>query len=193
MTEIAKELEKLFPTEEVRKRFITMAILEFQLSVDDLEDLLGIDKKIIYEEFVYGNRNIGENVKKEFDFYGELPGVAKERFLTYLNRLQRAIKYGNEKLAKSILEELYDKEIVKFKRNHEFGERISDEEILAMVKYQIKYSLTMQSLLNTFHINKKVYSRRLKEILPNYPDLQTKFEFLMDFYRKSSKNEWQRL
>ena len=62
MTEIAKELEKLFPTEEVRKRFITMAILEFRLSVDDLENLLGIDKKIIYEEFVYGNGNIGEKI-----------------------------------------------------------------------------------------------------------------------------------
>lgn len=178
MTELAEKLEKMFPTEEVRKRFITMAILEFRLSVEDLESLLGIDKKIIYEEFVYGNGNIGENVKKEFDFYGELPGVAKERFLTYLNRLQRAIKYGNEKLAKSILEELYDKEIVKFKRNHEFGERISDEEILAMVKYQIKYLLSNNQLGKILNISKRNYSARLQKLLPNYPDLQKKHDLL---------------
>lgn len=178
MTELAEKLEKMFPTEEVRKRFITMAILEFQLSVDDLEDLLGIDKKIIYEEFVYGNGNIGENVKKGFDFYGELPGVAKERFLVYFNRLQRAIKYGNEKLAKSILEELYDKEIVKFKRNHESGERISDEEILTIVKYQIKYLLSNSQLEKILNISRKNYSLRLQKLLPNYPDLQKKYVLL---------------
>ena len=178
MTELAEKLEKMFPTEEVRKRFITMAILEFQLSMDDLEYLLGIDKKTLYDEYVYGNGNIGETVKKEFDFNSELPGVAKERFLTYLNRLQRAIKYGNEKLAKSILEELYDKEIVKFKRNHEFGERISDEEILAMVKYQIKYLLSNNQLGKILNISKRNYSVRLQKLLPNYPDLQKKHDLL---------------
>ena len=178
MTEIAKELEKLFPTEEVRKRFITMAILEFQLSMDDLEYLLGIDKKTLYDEYVYGNGNIGETVKKEFDFNSELPGVAKERFLTYLNRLQRAIKYGNEKLAKSILEELYDKEIVKFKRNHKPGDRISDEEILAMVKYQIKYLLSTNQLGKILNIDRSNYSKRLQSLFPNYPDLQKKYDLL---------------
>ena len=178
MTELAEKLEKMFPTEEVRKRFLTMAILEFQLSMDDLEFLLGIDKKTLYDEYVYGNGNIGETVKKEFDFNSELPGVAKERFLTYLNRLQRAIKYGNEKLAKSILEELYDKEIVKFKRNHEFGERISDEEILAMVKYQIKYLLSNNQLGKILNISKRNYSVRLQKLLPNYPDLQKKHDLL---------------
>lgn len=35
-----------------------------------------------------------------FDFNYEIPGVAKERFLAYFNRLRRAVKFGNEKLAK---------------------------------------------------------------------------------------------
>lgn len=178
MTEIAEKLEKLFPTEEVRKRFITMAILEFQLSMDDLEYLLGIDKKTLYDEYVYGNGNIGETVKKEFDFNSELPGVAKERFITYFNRLLRAIKYGNEKLAKSILEELYDKEIVKFKRNHKPGDRISDEEILAMVKYQIKYLLSTNQLGKILNIDRSNYSKRLQSLFPNYPDLQKKYDLL---------------
>ena len=178
MTEIAEKLEKLFPTEEVRKRFITMAILEFQLSMDDLEFLLGIDKKTLYDEYVYGNGNIGETVKKEFDFNSELPGVAKERFITYFNRLLRAIKYGNEKLAKSILEELYDREIVRFKRNHKPGDRISDEEILAMVKYQIKYLLSTNQLGKILNIDKSNYSKRLQSLFLNYPDLQKKYDLL---------------
>ena len=79
---------------------------------------------------------------------------------------------------KSILEELYDKEIVKFKRNHEFGERISDEEILAMVKYQIKYLLSNNQLGKILNISKRNYSARLQKLLPNYPDLQKKHDLL---------------
>ena len=191
MTEIAEKLEKLFPTEEVRKRFITMAILEFQLSVDDLESLLGIDKKNLYDEFASYNGNVSPIVWHNFEFNHELPGVAKERFLTYLNRLQRAIRYGNEKLAKSILEELYDKEIVKFKQTHKPGDPIADEEILAIVKYQIKYSLSTTKLGEILGINRNSYAKRLQKILVNYPELERKYELLVNrqsaFHRECSK------
>ena len=190
MTELAKELINLFPTREVRKRFLTMAILEFQLSVDDLESLLGIDKKNLYDEFASYNGNVSSIVWNNFEFNHELPGVAKERFLAYLNRLQRAIIYGNEKLAKSILEELYDKEIVKFKQMHKPRDPITDEEMLAIVKYQIKYSLSTTKLGEILGINRISYAKRLQKILVDYPELERKHELLVNrqsaFHRESS-------
>ena len=178
MTELAEKLEKMFPTEEVRKRFITMAILEFRLSVEDLESLLGIDKKTLYDEYAKYNGSASSIVWNIFEFNHELPGVAKERFLAYLNRLQRAVRYGNEKLAKSILEELYDKEVVKFKQTHKPGDPITDEEILAIVKY----SLSTNQLGKMLDINKNNYSKRLQRLFPDYPDLQRKYDLLINMF-----------
>ena len=192
MSEIAKNLRVMFPNDLKRKQIISLCALTFQLSVESLEELLGIDKEILYNNLAVANGNLGSHIDFIFKHYCEIQDVAKEKFIKFYERLLRAFRYRNKKLFIAILSEIDDSQFVNFKNNHKLGSSYTDEEILMIVKYQIKYSLTMQSLLNTFHISKKVYTARLKEILPNYPDLQTKFEFLMDFYRKSSKDKWQR-
>ena len=192
MSEIAKNLRVMFPNDLKRKQIISLCALTFQLSVESLEELLGIDKEILYNNLAVANGNLGSHIDFIFKHYCETQDVAKEKFIKFYERLLRAFRYRNKKLFIAILSEIDDSYVVNLKNNHKLGSSYTDEEILMIVKYQIKYSLTMQSLLNTFHISKKVYTARLKEILPNYPDLQTKFEFLMDFYRKSSKDKWQR-
>ena len=192
MTEIIKNLEIMFPNGPKRKQFVSLCVLTFQLSLETLEELLGIDKEILYNNLAVANGNLGSHIDFIFKHYCETQDVAKEKFIKFYERLLRAFRYRNKKLFIAILSEIDDSYVVNLKNNHKLGSSYTDEEILMIVKYQIKYSLTMQSLLNTFHISKKVYTARLKEILPNYPDLQTKFEFLMDFYRKSSKDKWQR-
>ncbi len=193
MSEIAKNLKVMFPNDLKRKQIISLCVLTYQLSVESLEELLGIDKETLYNSLTNANGNLGSHVDFVFRHYCETQDVAKEKFIKFYERLLRAFKYRNKKLFIAILSEIDDSQYINFKNNHKLGSSYTDEEILMIVKYQIKYSLTLQSLLYTFHISRKVYSRRLKEIFPNYPDLQTKYEFLMDFYRKSSKNEWQRL
>lgn len=192
MTEIIKNLEIMFPNGPKRKQIVSLCVLTFQLSLETLEELLGIDKEILYNNLAVANDNLGSHIDFIFKHYCETQDVAKEKFIKFYERLLRAFRYRNKKLFIAILSEIDDSYVVNLKNNHKLGSSYTDEEILMIVKYQIKYSLTMQSLLNTFHISKKVYTARLKEILPNYPDLQTKFEFLMDFYRKSSKDKWQR-
>ena len=192
MTEIIKNLEIMFPNGPKRKQIVSLCVLTFQLSLETLEELLGIDKEILYNNLAVANGNLGSHIDFIFKHYCETQDVAKEKFIKFYERLLRAFRYRNKKLFIAILSEIDDSYVVNLKNNHKLGSSYTDEEILMIVKYQIKYSLTMQSLLNTFHISKKVYTARLKEILPNYPDLQTKFEFLMDFYRKSSKDKWQR-
>lgn len=192
MTEIIKNLEIMFPNGPKRKQIVSLCVITFQLSLETLEELLGIDKEILYNNLAVANGNLGSHIDFIFKHYCETQDVAKEKFIKFYERLLRAFRYRNKKLFIAILSEIDDSYVVNLKNNHKLGSSYTDEEILMIVKYQIKYSLTMQSLLNTFHISKKVYTARLKEILPNYSDLQTKFEFLMDFYRKSSKDEWQR-
>lgn len=192
MLEISKNLEIMFPNGPKRKQIVSLCVLAFQLSLETLEELLGIDKEILYNNLAVANGNLGSHIDFIFKHYCETQDVAKEKFIKFYERLLRAFRYRNKKLFIAILSEIDDSCVVNLKNNHKLGSSYTDEEILMIVKYQIKYSLTIQSLLNTFHISKKVYSRRLKEILPNYPDLQMKFEFLMDFYRKSSKDQWQR-
>lgn len=192
MLEINKNLEIMFPNGPKRKQIVSLCVLTFQLSLETLEELLGIDKEILYNNLVVANGNLGSHIDFIFKHYCETQDVAKEKFIKFYERLLRAFRYRNKKLFIAILSEIDDSCVVNLKNNHKLGSSYTDEEILMIVKYQIKYSLTIQSLLNTFHISKKVYTARLKEILPNYPDLQTKFEFLMDFYRKSSKDKWQR-
>lgn len=64
--------------------------------------------------------------------------------------------------------------------------KLSDEQILAILKYQIKYMLETKSIAGIFNIDRGTYSSRVRNLGQEYADLISDFDYLSDFYHNAS-------
>ena len=62
MTTIMNNINKMFPSIEKRLDFLSLVTLEYGLSLDSLEELLGVDKETLYQELVKNNIKYNKNI-----------------------------------------------------------------------------------------------------------------------------------
>ena len=64
-----------------------------------------------------------------------------------------------------------------------FESTYPDEDILALVEYQLKYFYTNDELDSLIGINAHHYCKRVNECLANYPELRSQYEYLEDYFK----------
>ncbi len=181
-----KVLNKMYPREDKRYRFIARCALTFGLIPDALSDLFGIDKKEIED--------------KTLAFYGEKytylvllyrhgmkdQNKAKKEFMSYFNRLYQSCitPSKDQKQIVAILEELSDKNVKIVLEKRMNGKVLTDEDIAALAKYQVKYMMGPSQLANTFGLERNSYSKRVRKLEEKYPELVSEFDYLCDFWKK---------
>lgn len=72
------------------------------------------------------------------------------------------------------------------KRSDSKGKKLADEQILTILKYQIKYMLETKSIARIFNIDRGTYSSRVRNLGPEYANLISDFDYLSDFYHNAS-------
>ena len=66
MTTIMNNINKMFPSIEKRLDFLSLVTLEYGLSLDSLEELLGVDKETLYQELVKNNMKYNSPLYRRF-------------------------------------------------------------------------------------------------------------------------------
>lgn len=180
-------LSQLFPTKSKRMIFIAKCALTFGIRLDTLSELLKIDKNELYNDLLLYNRDIACNLEMLFVHGMIAQEEAIASFEIFFNKLCEAARSHNKESVKAVMGEICDKKAVELKNKpRNAGDRLTDEEILIIVKYQLKYLESTKSITNFFNINYGSYLKRVKGLGNEYAKLISDFEYLCDYYRASN-------
>lgn len=186
------QLYQMFPTRQKRINFLTNCILTFGLRLETLSYLLGKDVEILVKEIESGNQ-LYTYISNVFKHGMKHQQEAVMEFESFFERLKVASLTKDKNKITVILEEISDKEAKKIaKRDLSKLQILTDEEILTILKYQIKYMLSAMQIETIFHIENSNYARRVRKLQEKYPKLVSDFDYLSDFYYMNSRKNQER-
>ena len=148
---------------------------------------MNLNKEKTFDDLVVRNIKYYESVEKVFKFGMKRQEDAIKNFVDFFTNLIKAYEGKNKTEIADILNELSDKKAICIaKRPDSKGKKLSDEQILVILKYQIKYMLETKSIARIFNIDRGTYSSRVRNLGPEYANLISDFDYLSDFYHNAS-------
>jgi hypothetical protein len=181
--EIYKNICRFFPTKEKRMRFIALSCLTFGIRVETLEELLGIDKNILYRELVDRNDFCSYSLEKLFWYGSKNQELAKASFLDFYERLLNSCKNRNDEEIKIILKEIGNHDAICIQKRKP-NSRISDNDVRILIVYQLKYFLTSQQMGQIFNMDKNRYRKKVLAYFEQHPEekeLLIEYDHLHDY------------
>lgn len=172
-----KYLYIMFPKKETRNAFLTQCILTFGLTLETLSSLLNADKEYLYNNLFTNNpfyRNLTRTVKHTIKEQEK----AKEKFTNYFNSLKEAYQNKDKEKIRELLRVINDKDAIKLMKDKKEQQRLTDEEVLIMLKYQLKYMLTSKETSKIYSIDRGTYHDRIKKLESEYPELVAEYSEL---------------
>lgn len=177
-------LFKLFPTERRRKEFLTKCILTFGLRLETLSITLEMNKEDLARELLYKSNPLYDRLYMVINHTIKRQDIARQNFENFLKRLIIASTTKSREKIEKVLSEISDEKVNELlKRKNADSEKFSDEDILTILRFQLKYMLMTGQIIDMFRISKNQYTRRVRNFEQVYPDLVADFNYLSDYHR----------
>ena len=190
-----EQLIQLFPNKNKRSNFLIKVILTFGIRLDALSKVLSVDSEKIYRDIYSCGTSYATSLLLVLKKGMKKQDVASAEVQNYFNNLFLAAKKKNVEEIKKIMEVISDKETLELLNKINNSRYIvwKDEEIVIMLKYQIKYMLTSMDIERIFHIENTNYARKVRALPSEYSSLISDFDYLSDlFYKSYSHNRSKR-
>lgn len=183
-----KLLEKIYPTFEKRYAFLSKCVLVFGLNLDALSELLQIDGKTLYNNFLKCNlRNINSVTFVLYHGF-QTKEKSQERFREFFASLSTAIMKKDMNKAQELINTLGDTKAINVKAKHAKKENLTNEDILVILKYQLKYCCSTETVCSSFKMSKNNYIKRVMELEDQYPEYINNFYYLEDYYNNQKRS-----
>lgn len=179
----------MFPTKEKRNIFLSQCILTFGLNLDAISMLTGFDKETLYNELIYRGTKYYESVQRIFKNGMKRQDVAINDFLDFYNRLCQAYEAKDREAISIILHELSDKKAINLAKRPATIKTLTDEQILVILKYQIKYMLSVTQTADIFKLDRHGYAKRVRKLEDDYTNLVSDFNYISDYYYNSNSHK----
>lgn len=182
-----EQLTQLFPNKNKRGNFLIKVIFTFGIRLDALSKVLSVDSEELYQDIYSCGTSYATSLLLVLEKGMKKQDVASAEVQNYFNSLFLAAKKKNVEEIKKIMEVISDKETLellnKIKNSHHMVWK--DEEIVIMLKYQIKYMLTSMDIERIFHIENTNYARKVRALPSEYSGMISDFDYLSDLFYKS--------
>lgn len=174
-------LDVFYDDADKQMMFLLHLALTFRLKPSSISDLFQIDEKELLEKLVIISGNAYNSLL--FLIYHETfdQNVAKTNVVSYYRDLLNAKRKKDDATQKELLNKVTDalaSEIIASKKSLE---DFTLDELEVLLRYQLKYTLSIIDLANTFNIDAKIYEERVPFILEHNPDLKERYEFIISF------------
>ena len=190
-----EQLIQLFPNKNKRSNFLIKVILTFGIRLDALSKVLSVDSEKLYRDIYSCGTSYATSLLLVLKKGMKKQDVASTEVQNYFNNLFLVAKKKKVEEIKKIMEVISDKEALELLNKINNSRHIvwKDEEIVIMLKYQIKYMLTSMDIERIFHIENTNYARKVRALPSEYSSLISDFDYLSDlFYKSYSHNRSKR-
>ncbi len=188
-------VKRIAPEEEGQLQFIAKVALTFGLRYSQIAKIFRIpDEQVGPLLRKYSAKNIINGLDNLYSYGFKEPDLVLNEFYDYINNLYQAYLNRNREDVVNLLGEINDIAFARFHKNHEAGAKITPEEAVAIIKYQVKYFITNVSLCKLAKINndelKKCHEMVaqvdpvLAEDCQKIIELQTKDNNQIEYYSK---------
>ena len=116
--------------------------------------------------------------------------LAKAKIISYYKDLINAISKKDKALQSSLISLMGDSKAKEFKENYKQSSEKSDEDIMTLVMYQLKYGLSNKKLGEKFNVGRSHYAERVRELLQNNEELLERYNNLVNYYSERSAKPW---
>lgn len=184
-TKMKNRLNKMFPRKDRQINFLTNCALTYGLRIETIADFFGDNPTDLLRNFQSGN-SLYNNLSNVFKHGMKPQQEAVAEFENFFERLTKAsINKDKEKITE-ILEEISDKKALKIANRDKTKQlTLTDEEILIILKYQLKYFLSTEKIEKIFHVHHTIYSKKIENLKTEYPKLVSQYEIQRDMFHKS--------
>jgi len=170
-------LQLLGDTEEKQYKLLARCALYFRLHLNELSSLFGIEENVLesklkqynYEYFI-GNHAL------PYLLYEDIFESRQKDFVIFYYDYVKSDEIGK----KGLLDLFKDVRANEIMKKHDAGDRLSDEDIITIIKYQLKYAYTDEKIAKIFDFNS--YRKRLNTVLEKYPEYKEQVERLKEFH-----------
>ncbi|HIS12725.1 MAG TPA: hypothetical protein IAB40_06435 [Candidatus Onthocola stercoravium] len=187
MTTVMNNISKIFPSEKGRQNFIVMSMLTFGMLPETMANLLGMPVDEFNRKYVW-NSEVNDSVYRRSQNVANTQEEAVAKFKNFFRRLCLAYINKDKDLVKKTIQEITDAEANEVIKTRKSGKPLTDQECLTILKYQIKYALSILTISHVFSVGRSHYSQRVEELLEQYPEYRSAYETLCDSYSNIWKN-----
>lgn len=181
-----KYLYLMFPNVEKRRKFIINCSLTFGLRLETLADILGENKEKIYGELLYATDYMYSSLLTLFELGMNVQEDAKKEFIEFFNELVEANKKKDKEKIIELLNVISDKDAMSVIKKRKNGvNRLSEEDVLIILKYQLKYLLSTAKIETIFQVHHSSYIPRVQSLREKYPVLVSQYEALTEINYKN--------
>lgn len=183
-------LDVLYKDYPSQIKFLSHIALTFRTNLDTLSNLFNISKKELENEIMKSNESCYESFYYLFYKDHTNQELAKARLIDYYRDLINAILKKDIETVNVLIREIKDTKIKEFKEVHKFRDIKTDEEIMTLLNYQLKYSLSNNVMADKFHFDRTTYAQRVRKLIDDNPELKSRYEDLIKYYsmREESKD-----
>ena len=153
-------LREWYPMPSRRSNFIANCALTFGLQLETLAVIFG------KTEWEMRNYLLKADCVSSLNrlFYSGV--INQEEAIANFNQFYTKLTdaYNNGQKVKDILAEIYDYKVYEFKKNHKAGQSLSTENIMMLMKYQVKHLISTKEMGLLFNFNPGHYRRQINKI-----------------------------
>lgn len=181
-----KYLYLMFPNVEKRRKFLINCSLTFGLRLETLAEILGENKEKIYGELLYATDYMHSSLLALFELGMNVQEDAKKEFIEFFNELVEANKKKDKEKIIELLNVISDKDAMSVIKKRKNGvNRLSEEDVLIILKYQLKYLLSTAKIETIFQVHHSSYIPRVQSLREKYPVLVSQYEALTEINYKN--------
>lgn len=178
-----KYLYMMFPTKEKRNKFIINSALTFGLRLETLSKIFQIDSKTLKTELLFKTIYMTESMQALFEMGMNNQEQATSNFIAFYNELVESAKNKDKERIQEVMEVLKDTKAIKLMKRQTPGtSKLTDEEILTILKYQMKYFLSTDKIEKIFRVHHGIYVPRVNSLVKTNPELVTQFNTIRELY-----------
>jgi len=146
-----------------------------------LSELFQVPEDELYEKLRMYNHSVEDSLKYLYYFDISDQEEAKRNIIAFYQELLTAVVKKDKAVQKFLIGRIADSRIKELIKEKHIDRNLSEEEILTILEYQLKYALDHNSVAGMLGISSENYRRRVLAAIAKDEDLKARYERLMDY------------
>lgn len=167
-------LDVIYDDELLLKHFLFHLALTFRAKPKTIAGLFQLDEKKLLEDLISVSMSGYNSLLYLLYHDNSDQDLAKQNIISYYRELLNAISKQNNAEKYRLINLISDEKIATIKKSLEEGktsiETLDSKDIEELLKYQLKYALSVNELANTFGIDANIYEVKISEFLKQVDD-----------------------